>query len=81
MPREPYVVEPFWRCSTKEIINYFVYLPRYVRIATQSLTGKDEGRGDDFDREHPYPGLSPSRGKEIEKRCSDITLINSLGRA
>jgi len=32
------------------------------------LTGKDEGRGDGFDREQPYPGLSPSSGKEIENK-------------
>lgn len=31
------------------------------------LTGKDKARGDGSLRRHPYPDLSPSRGKELEQ--------------
>jgi hypothetical protein len=43
------------------------------------LTGKDEGRGDGFDRGHPYPGLSPSRGKEMKKDARHNSFSSSGG--
>jgi hypothetical protein len=43
------------------------------------LTGKDKGRGDGFWSTlwHPYPDLSPSRGKEVQVKCNDTLPFSS----
>jgi hypothetical protein len=45
-------------------------------IATQFLTGKDKVGVMVFDQSQaPYPGLSPSRGKEVQLRCKIASMF------